>query len=50
MVIYKYLATGGLHILKDYIEDVDAHCNHFNQYRKIERARYFSAKIKSDCC
>lgn len=45
MVIYKYLATGGLHILKDYIEDVGAHCNNFRQYRKIYRAPYFLAKM-----
>lgn len=42
---WKYMATGGLHILKDYIEDIDACCNNFRQYRKIKRAPYFLAKM-----
>ena len=41
----QYLATGGLHILRNYIKDKNAHCNKLKQYRQIERAPYFLVKI-----
>ena len=31
----QYLATGGLHILRNYIKDKTAHCNKFKQYSTV---------------